>query len=156
MKLDKAIIEQMEKDLAKVKTLDDMLGKDGLIKNLIKALSEQILEEELSAHLGYEKYDSKGRRSGNNRNGSSKKQLKGHFEIDIPRDRKGEFEPLLIQKYQKEFGELDSKIISMYAKGMSTRDIQSHLEDIYVLSVSPAFISRRYGKSKRMAIVSFG
>ena len=63
MKLDKAIIKQMEKDLAKVKTLDDMLGKDGLIKNLIKALTEQILEEELSAHLGYEKYDPKGRGS---------------------------------------------------------------------------------------------
>jgi len=145
MKLDKAIIKQMEKDLAKVKTLDDMLGKDGLIKNLIKALTEQILEEELSAHLGYEKYDPKGRGSGNNRNGRSKKQLKSDFgtiDIDIPRDRKGEFEPLLIQKYQKEFGELDTKIISMYAKGMSTRDIQAHLEDIYGLSVSPAFISR--------------
>ena len=145
MKLDQAIIEQMEKDLTKVKTLDDMLGKDGLIKNLIKALTEQILEEELNAHLGYEKYDAKGRGSGNSRNGNSKKQLKsdfGNIEIDIPRDRNGEFEPLLIQKYQKEFGELDSKIISMYAKGMSTRDIQAHLEDIYGLSVSPAFISR--------------
>ncbi len=145
MKLDKAIIEQMERDLAKVKTLDDMLGKNGLVKNLIKALSEQILEEELSAHLGYEKYDSKGHGSGNNRNGSSQKQLKSDFgaiNVDIPRDRNGEFEPILIQKYQKEFGELDSKIISMYAKGMSTRDIQAHLEDIYGLSVSPAFISR--------------
>ncbi len=145
MKLDKAIIEQIEKDLAKVRTLDDMLGKNGLIKNLIKALSEQILEEELSAHLGYKRYDPSGRGSGNNRNGSSKKQLKSDFgdiEIDIPRDRNGQFEPFLIQKYQKEFGELDSKIISMYAKGMSTRDIQAHLEDIYGLSVSSAFISR--------------
>ena len=76
MKLGQAIIEQMEKDMAKVKTLVDIPGKDGLIKNLIKALTEQILEEELNAYPGYEKCGSKGRGSGNNRNGNSKKQLK--------------------------------------------------------------------------------
>lgn len=145
MKLDQAIIKQMEKDMDNVKTVDDLFAKNGLIANMLKGLMEQILKEELSIHLGYEKYESKGRGSGNSRNGSSKKRLKsdyGDIELDIPRDRNGEFEPLLIQKYQKESGDLETKIISMYAKGMSTRDIQSHLEDIYGLSVSPSFISR--------------
>lgn len=145
MKLDLAIIKQMEKDMDNIKTVDDLFAKNGLIANMLKGLMEQILKEELSIHLGYEKYESKGRGSGNSRNGSSKKRLKsdyGYIELDIPRDRNGEFEPLLIQKYQKESGDLETKIISMYAKGMSTRDIQSHLEDIYGLSVSPSFISR--------------
>ena len=145
VKLTGQIIEQLEKDLSKVKTLDDMLSKNGLIKNLLKSISEQLLSDELSEHLGYSKYEYKGRGSGNSRNGSSKKQIRseyGNIELNIPRDRKGEFEPLFIRKYQKDFGKLENKIISMYAKGMSVRDIQNHLEDIYGLAVSPSFISR--------------
>ena len=116
MKLTPKMIRDIESDLAKVTTLDDMLGKNGLIKNLVKNLSEQIMEAELEEHLGYKKYHPDGKKSGNS--------------------------SLLIPKYKKDFGELDKKIISMYAKGMTTRDIADHLEDIYGLDLSPSFISR--------------
>ena len=145
MKLDDKSRAQFEKDLAKIKTMDDIIGRDGLLKNLMKGLSEQILQAELSEHLGYEKHQIKGRNSGNSRNGASAKKVRsdfGEMAIDVPRDRNGEFEPALIPKYKKDIGDLSRKVISMYAKGTSTRDIQLHLEDIYGLELSPSSISR--------------
>ncbi len=144
MKLSEKLIEQLQADLDKSQTVDDLLGKDGAIKKLIKGLLEEMLGAELTGHLGYEKHDKSGKQTDNRRNGSSKKTLKsdlGNMTVEIPRDRKGEFDPILIKKYQKDLGIIEDKILSMYAKGMSTRDIQSHIEDIYGIEISPTTIS---------------
>jgi len=145
MKLDKAIIQQLERELDQVKTMDDLVGKNGLIKKLIKRLTEQLLQEELTQHLGYAPYRKGAEHGSNSRNGSSRKRLKSDFgevDIQVPRDRQGEFAPLLIGKHQREFGQLESKILSLYAKGLSVRDIREHLEDMYGLELSASFISR--------------
>ena len=144
MKLSEKIIEQLQTDLEKSQSVDDLLGKKGAIKNLVKSLLEEMLGAELSNHLGYEKHDKVSKQTDNRRNGSSSKTLKseyGDMQVDIPRDRKGEFEPVLIGKYQKDLGIIEDKILSMYAKGMSTRDIQSHIEEIYGIELSPTTIS---------------
>jgi transposase-like protein len=112
---------------------------------LFKDAIEEVLESEISEHLGYEKYDSLGDNTGNSRNGYSKKTIKsqlGETAIDIPRDRNGEFEPQIIKKYEKNANELEEQILAMYAKGMSTRDIESHLKDIYGIDVSSGLVSR--------------
>jgi transposase-like protein len=116
-----------------------------LLKNLFKGTIEEILECEMDEHLGYDKHSSVGDLSGNSRNGYNKKTIQtqmGKAEIKIPRDRNGEFEPHLIEKYQNRSDGLETKIIAMYAKGMSTRDIEDHLRDIYGIDASPALISR--------------
>ena len=103
-----------------------------------------MLEAEMTEHLGYEKHALEGNNSGNSRNGKSSKSIKssqGEIDLAIPRDRKGKYEPIVVGKYQKTIGDLEDKIISMYAKGMSTRDIGSHIEDIYGLQLSAASIS---------------
>jgi putative transposase len=122
----------------------ELLGPSGLIKQLTKALLERMLEGELTHHLGYEKHDPAGHNSGNSRNGKSKKTLKGgsgEMTIEVPRDRQGTFEPLIVEKHQTRFDGFDNKIISMYARGMTVRDIQGHLKEMYGVEVSPAFIS---------------
>jgi putative transposase len=144
MKLTPELIRQLEKDLEHCETADDLLGKNGVVKNLVKGLSEQILEAELSYHLGYEKHAAEGRNSGNSRNGKSSKTVQSDFgdmEIAIPRDRNGEFEPRLVAKHQRHIGRIDEIIMSLYAKGLTTRDIKTHLEELYGLDASPTFIS---------------
>jgi transposase-like protein len=144
MKLTPEVIKQLEKDLSKAKTYEDLMGKDGAIKKLLKSSLENILESELSDHLGYEKHSPEGNNSGNNRNGKTYKTIKtdqGEIDIKIPRDRQSFFDPVVIKKYEKTLGPIEDKIISMYAKGMTTRDIQSHVEEIYGLEVSPTTIS---------------
>jgi putative transposase len=123
---------------------EDVIGENGLLKRLTKALVERALGAELTQHLGYEKHDPVGYRSGNSRNGATSKTLKGNFgemELETPRDRNGTFEPKMVAKGQTRFTGFDEKIISMYARGMSTREIQCHLEEIYAVEVSPALIS---------------
>lgn len=123
---------------------EEILGENGLLKHLTKAILERCLGGEMTHHLGYDKHEIKGRNSGNSRNGSSKKTVtgeQGEIPIKIPRDRKGTFEPQIVPKGQTRFSGFDEKIISMYARGMTTRDIQSHLEEIYGVEVSPALIS---------------
>ena len=123
---------------------EDILGEHGLLKQLTKAVLERCLQGEMTHHLGYVKHEAKGNNSGNSRNGSSRKTItgeQGEIPVRIPRDRKGTFEPLIVQKGQTRFSEFDDKIISLYARGLTTRDIQSHLEEIYGVEVSPAFIS---------------
>jgi putative transposase len=123
---------------------DDLLGQDGLLQQLTKALVERALQGELTHHLGYDKHSPEGNNTGNSRNGSSPKTVKGkrgQLQIDVPRDRSGEFEPQLIKKHQTRFDGLDDKIISLYARGMTTREIQGHLEEIYGVEVSPTLIS---------------
>jgi len=118
----------------------DLFAKDGLVDELKKALSERILNTELDEHLSDEAVAG----SGNHRNGSSKKSMltgTSKVTLDIPRDRSGTFDPKLIAKYQRRFPEFDEKIISMYARGMSVREIRGHLEDLYGIDVSPDLIS---------------
>ncbi len=118
----------------------ELFGKNGLVDELKKALSERILRTELDEHLIHEK----ATKPGNHRNGSSKKSMltgTSKVTLDIPRDRDGTFDPQLIAKYQRRFPEFDDKIISMYARGMTVRDIRGHLEDLYGIDVSPDLIS---------------
>src|SRR5947209_17376551 len=102
------------------------------------------MNAELTDHLGYEKHDPAGYNNGNSRNGKSRKKLKGDFgemELETPRDRNGTFEPKIVAKHQTRFKGFDDKILSMYARGMTTREIQAHLEEIYGIEVSPTLVS---------------
>jgi transposase-like protein len=104
-----------------------------------------MLDAELSEHLGYEKHSPLGANTGNSRNGKTRKSIKtdeGKIELTIPRDRNSSFDPVVVKKYEKTLGPIENKIISMYAKGMTTRDIESHIEEIYGLDISPTTISR--------------
>jgi putative transposase len=125
-------------------SVEAIAGENGLLKQLTKAILERALSAELTTHLGYEKHDSVGRGSGNSRNGASKKRLKGDFgtlEIEVPRDRAASFEPQLVAKGQTRWHGFDDKILSLYARGMTTREIQGHLEEMYQVEVSPTLIS---------------
>jgi putative transposase len=116
----------------------------GLLKQLTKMIVERAMQGEMAEHLGYDKHDPEGNNSGNSRNGVTRKTLKGDFgevEVETPRDRNGEFEPRMVKKNQTRWTGFDDKILSMYSRGMSTRDIQGHLEDIYQVEVSPSLIS---------------
>ena len=137
--------ELLDQLLANYEKPEDLTGEDGLFKQLKKALIERALGAELSEHLGYEKGDPAGRGSGNSRNGSSAKTIltdDGEIEIAIPRDRAGSFEPQLIAKGQTRFDGFDEKILSLYARGMTVREIQGHLAELYGTDVSPDLISR--------------
>ena len=121
-----------------------LIGPDGLVKELTKLLVERMLTGELNHHLGYGKHEVAGYGTGNSRNGTSKKTLKGEageLTIEVPRDRSGTFEPKLIEKHQTRFVGFDDKILSMYALGMTVRDIQGHLHDMYGVDVSAGLIS---------------
>ena len=123
---------------------DDLLGDDGLLQQLTKALVERALQGELTHHLGYEKHAGGGKKTGNSRNGSTSKTIKGkrgQVVIEVPRDRNSTFEPQLVKKRETRFDGFDEKIISLYARGMTTREIQAHLEEIYGVEVSPSLVS---------------
>ena len=124
---------------------EDLIGENGLLKQLTKRLVERALRGELTHHLGYERNEDAAAKGSNRRNGSSRKTLKGDFgdlEISVPRDREGTFEPVMVAKNQTRWTGFDDKILSMYARGMSTREIQGHLQEIYKVEVSPALISQ--------------
>ena len=135
------LLDELLKDYQKP---EDILGENGLLKQLTKAVLERALQAELTHHLGYDKHDPKGNNSGNSRNGKSKKTLKGDFgsmPLDVPRDRNSTFEPAIVPKGQTRFEGFDDKILSLYARGMTTRQIKQHLEEIYQVEVSPSLIS---------------
>ncbi len=137
-------LKLIDKLLADYKKPEDIIGENGLLKQLTKALLERAMQAEMTEHLGYGKHDPAGQNSGNSRNGKTTKTLKGDFgemPLETPRDRSGSFEPKMIAKGQTRFTGFDDKIISMYARGMSTREIQGHLEEIYGVEVSPTLIS---------------
>jgi putative transposase len=118
----------------------DVFAKDGLLDDLKKALSERMVDAELDRHLG----DERSQGNANRRNGTSKKSVltgTSRISLDIPRDRSGTFDPKLIAKYQRRFPDFDEKIISMYARGMTVREIRGHLEELYGIDVSPDLIS---------------
>ncbi len=137
-KLDPQIVNQL---LAGRQTAGEI---EDLLKDLRKAFIESALDGELTHLLGYEKHDASGRNSGNSRNGSSRKTVKtdeSQFEINVPRDRNGEFEPQLVGKHQRRWDGFDETILALYARGMSTRDVQSFLREKYDLEISPEFVS---------------
>ncbi len=154
MDLTEQMIEQLKADLKTAKTYEDLMGKDGAIKKLISSSLEQMLEAELTEHLGYERYSPNGKNSGNSRNGKTHKTLKndnGQIELTVPRDRESTFDPIIVKKYERTIGPIEEKIISMYAKGMTTRDIQTHLTELYGLDVSPTLISNITDKIVHLA-----
>jgi len=123
---------------------EDLLGEHGLLKQITKAFVERALQAEMESHLGHAKHDAVTNPTGNARNGKSTKTLKGEFgelPIEIPRDRDGSFEPQLIPKHQTRWSGFDDKILSLYARGMTVREIQGHLEEMYGTEVSPSLIS---------------
>jgi putative transposase len=141
MTIDNEVIDNLLKDYKKP---EDIIGENGLLKQLTKALLERAMQAEMTEHLGYEKHDPAGNNSGNSRNGKSSKTLKGEFgrlPVEVPRDRNSTFEPKIVPKGQTRFTGFDDKILSMYARGMTVREIQSHLEEMYQVEVSPALIS---------------
>ena len=136
--------ELLAKLLADYKKPEDLIGENGLLKQLTKLLVEKALDAELTEHLGHDRHEPVVNTGGNTRNGKSRKTLKGEFgelPIEVPRDRKGTFEPQLIPKHQTRWAGFDDKIISLYARGMTVREIQSHLEEMYGTEVSPSLIS---------------
>lgn len=142
MAITDGMLDEILKDYEKP---EDLLGKDGLLKQLQKRLLEKALGAELTDHLGYLKHDTSGRNSGNSRNGSSAKTLKGEFgelALAVPRDRNGTFEPRIVGKGQRRFEGFDQAIISLYSRGLTTREIEGHLLEIYGVEVSPTLVSQ--------------
>lgn len=136
--------EELIKILAKdpnIKTAEDI---QNVLKDLFGGMLQQMLEAELDNHLGYEKHDYQNKTTTNSRNGKSRKTMKsnlGYFDLDVPRDRDGSFEPEIVKKYQTDVSHLESSIIGMYAKGMTTRDIASQVNEIYGMDISPTLVS---------------
>jgi putative transposase len=131
-------------ELLKGKKPEEILGEGGLAKELTKRLVERALQGEMTAHLGYEKHAPEGYNTGNSRNGKTQKQVltdTGEMSIEVPRDRSGTFEPQLVPKRQRRLAGFDDKVIALYARGMTTREIQGHLKELYGTEVSPALIS---------------
>lgn len=123
----------------------ELLGPDGLLSQVTKAVLGRALAEEMTSHLGYEKHDPAGRGSGNNRNGSTLKTLLtdiGAVDLDVPRDRNGSFEPKIVRKGQTRLEGFNDRIIALYARGMTVRDIRAHLREMYQVEVSADLISR--------------
>jgi len=145
MKKDKKIRrELLDELLAGYSKPEDLTGPEGLLKQLTGALVERALEAELTDHLGYDEHAVEGRGSGNSRNGSGSKTLQteqGPVPIEVPRDRNGTFEPQLVKKHQRRFTGFDDKILGMYARGMSVRDIQAQLSELYGTEISPDLVS---------------
>lgn len=136
--------EVLDSLLSNYKKPEDLIGEHGLLKQLTKLLVERALQAEMAEHLGHGKHEAVANPTGNTRNGKSAKTLKGDFgelAIEIPRDRQGTFEPQLVPKHQTRWTGFDERIISLYARGMTVREIQSHLEEMYGAEVSPTLIS---------------
>lgn len=141
MSIRRELIDELLKDYPNPQ---DVLAEDGLLKQLTKAVIERCLETELDTHLGYAKHKRQGHADGHTRNGTSQKTMKGeqgHLESEVPRDRQDTFEPQLVKKGQTRLEGFDEKILAMYARGMTTRDIQAQLQELYGVEVSPTLIS---------------
>ena len=136
------IIDQLDLDGV---TQDELFGEGGLVKALTSRILNKALEAEMDNHLGYEKHSSLGDLTGNNRNGYSNKKVltrDQEVELTIPRDRNGEFVPVIVPKHEKRLPIFNEQIIALYSSGMTVRDIQAHLQDIYGVEVSPELVSR--------------
>jgi len=136
--------DELLAELVKGKSPEEILGEGGVLKQLTKRLVENALEGEMTEHLGYEPHAPEGKHTGNSRNGKSEKTIHtetGSVEIEVPRDRTGTFDPKLVRKRQRRLEGFDDKVLSLYARGMTTREIQGHLKELYGTEVSPALIS---------------
>jgi putative transposase len=142
----KMLSKEQIREFLKENNISNARELQDVMKNLFKEVLHEALEGELDQELGYSKYDYKNKTTTNSRNGYSKKKVKsdaaGEIELDIPRDRDCAFEPQIVQKHQSDISSMDDKIISMYAKGVSTRDINSHFQDIYGFNVSADTVSK--------------
>ena len=137
-------VDALLDELLKGHRPEDVLSEGGLAQELTKRLVERMLQGEMTDHLGYEKDASEGRDGGNSRNGRTRKTVKtdkGEFEIEVPRDREGSFDPKIVPKYRRRLPGFDDKVIALYARGMTTREIQVGLRGIYGVDVSPSLIS---------------
>jgi len=138
-------LDALIQDLTQHATAAELLQEGGLLKELKKRLIETALEAKMTEHLGYEKHSPDGDNSGNSRNGRTSKRVidgDGDLDIDVPRDRNGAFDPQLVRKRQVRLPGFDEKVLSLYSHGMTTRELQEHLEEIYEVEVSPSLISR--------------
>ena len=136
--------ELIDELLKEYKNPEDLMGEGGILKQLTKALVEKCLTAEIDTHLQEQELEISQDKPRNRRNGHSKKKIKGEFgeaEISVPRDRNGDFEPVIVKKGQKRFDGFDDKILSLYARGMTTRDIKEQLQDLYGVEVSHTLIS---------------
>lgn len=141
----KLIDKQTIRELMKDGQLKDVNDIQSLLKEQLKDIMQEMLEAELDHELGYSKYDYKNKETTNSRNGSRSKKVRsdyGEVELEVPRDRNGEFEPVIVKKNQRDISSIDDQVISMYSKGMTVRDIQEHLHNLYGLDVSPTMISQ--------------
>lgn len=137
-------VDELLDELLKERKPEEILGEAGLVEELTKRLVERALEGEMTTHLGYEKNAAEGKNTGNSRNGKGRKTVvgkTGEMEIEVPRDRNGQFEPQLVRKRQRRLPGFDDKVIALYARGMTVREIQGHLKELYHVEVSPALIS---------------
>jgi putative transposase len=142
MTIPKDLLDSLMKDY---KNPEDLIGESGLLKQLTKQLLERAMQAEMTDHLGYEKNVTADKKTSNSRNGNYKKNIKGEFgtlDVTVPRDRDASFEPIILPKGQSRFTGFDDKIIALYARGMTTRDIQAHLEEMYGVEVSPTLVSQ--------------
>ena len=135
------LIDELVEDC---KSAEDLLGENGIVKQLMKRVLERMLQAEMTDHLGYEKDDPAGRGSGNSRNGRTRKTVQtdqSEVTLEVPRDRNAEFEPQIVPKHQRRLKGFDDKVISLYARGMTDREISGHLQEMYGVSVSAELIS---------------
>lgn len=140
-RLPNELLDQLTKEY-NIKDTDDIKN---MLKDLMGGTIQRMLNSELEDELGYEKYDTQNKETDNSRNGFSKKTVRSEFGevgLDIPRDRNGEFEPQIVKKQQTEIKGIEGQITALYGKGMSTRDIESHLNELYGIEVSPTLISK--------------
>ncbi len=138
--LSKELIKQIIAD----ESFSNPVDIQNYLKSMFKDVIQEMLEEEMALELGYEKGDSHNKTTNNRRNGTSKKTVKSQFgdiELNIPRDRNGEFEPQVIPKHTRDISGLEEKIVSLYARGMSTRDIHDQIKDLYGIEISAEYIS---------------
>ncbi len=135
--------EQMRKYI-KEGNLKDLADVQAMVKELFASAVQEMLEAEMDTHLGYAKHDTKNKQTENSRNGHSKKTVDselGEMTLEVPRDRQGEFDPVLVKKHQKRMPSIEEQVIALYARGVSTRDIQAHLHQIYGIEISPTLVS---------------
>lgn len=145
----------LNKELNKCRSMEDLIGKNGLMQRLFGDIIQQFLEAEMEGHLGREKYERDNDEEKNYRNGYSKKNIRtsfGEVGVNVPRDRKAEFEPRIVKKYETVCNELDKKVIGLYARGMSVDDIKSEIDELYGVDISPAMISKITDKVMETAI----
>ena len=157
-----AVAKEQIRQIISQNNISSVADVYSLLKEGFKDILQELMEAELDATLGYEKNQKGNLLTDNKRNGHSSKTLKsqyGEFQIDVPRDRNGEFEPKLIPKYQRDISGIEEKVISLYARGMSTRDIHDQINDLYGIEVSAEMVSKITDKilppGKRMAVPPF-